>query len=287
MGYGHLRTSDVCAEDVWATRHLNLNLVRGTLIACKERNLLESNPLKSRFLVHGLTVCDISWQLPGGVGTNGVVAEVPQFTLMNFHGKMSAKCGNILQNVTTCGNISQNAATCAHSKQILQTVRDVFPSVKAPVVPTPSESRWIMILIILIILILIVIILLIILILIIILIRILILKAAGHVDAPRVITSTIISVTMVRSISEISSCCFGPRPETLAHWNPTSCQRKSTIKLRIRIHIGFETLKLRIRRLKLWKPTVAPSLVSLWYNIVITITLVLRWWWWWLVLLLP
>ena len=39
--------------------------------------------------------------------------------------------------------------------------------------------------------------------------------------------------------------------ETLAHWNPTSCQKTSTIDLS-----GFETLKLKIRRLKLWKPTV-------------------------------
>ena len=39
--------------------------------------------------------------------------------------------------------------------------------------------------------------------------------------------------------------------ETLAHWNPTSCQKTSTIGL-----FGFETLKLKIRRLKLWKPTV-------------------------------
>ena len=53
----------------------------------------------------------------------------------------------------------------------------------------------------------------------------------------------------VRSISEISSCfCWA---ETLAHWSPTSCQKTSTINL-----FGFETLKLKIRRLKLLKPTV-------------------------------
>ena len=39
--------------------------------------------------------------------------------------------------------------------------------------------------------------------------------------------------------------------ETLAHWNPTSCQKTSTIDF-----FGFETLKLKIRRLKSWKPTV-------------------------------
>ena len=35
--------------------------------------------------------------LPDGVGTDGVVAEVPQFTLMNFHGEMYAKCGRSSQ----------------------------------------------------------------------------------------------------------------------------------------------------------------------------------------------
>ena len=31
--------------------------------------------------------------------------------------------------------------------------------------------------------------------------------------------------------------------ETLAHWNPTSCQKKSTMNL-----FGFETVKIKIRR---------------------------------------
>ena len=34
-------------------------------------------------------------QFPGGVGTNGVVAEVPLFPTISLHGKMWAKCGNI------------------------------------------------------------------------------------------------------------------------------------------------------------------------------------------------
>ena len=65
--------------------------------------LLESNPLKSRILVRGLAIRPISlfWQLPDGVRTNGVVAEVPQFSLMNFHGNMWAKCGEIWQHVAT------------------------------------------------------------------------------------------------------------------------------------------------------------------------------------------
>ena len=53
----------------------------------------------------------------------------------------------------------------------------------------------------------------------------------------------------VRSISEISSCFLGPRPwhiEVRHRVNKTS-----TINL-----FGFETLNLKIRRLKLWKPTV-------------------------------
>ena len=37
-----------------------------------------------------------------GLGTNGVVAEVPQFPLINFHGKMWANHDNIWQYVTTC-----------------------------------------------------------------------------------------------------------------------------------------------------------------------------------------
>ena len=57
---------------------------------------------------------------------------------------------------------------------------------------------------------------------------------------------------MVRPISEISSCFFGPRP-----WHTEIRHRvnkkTSTINL-----FGFETLKLKIRRLKLWKPTVCP-----------------------------
>ena len=53
--------------------------------------------------------------------------------------------------------------------------------------------------------------------------------------------------------------------ETLSHWNPTSCQTKtSTINL-----FGFETLKLKIRRLKLWKPTVIRiSCMTSSYNII-------------------
>ena len=53
----------------------------------------------------------------------------------------------------------------------------------------------------------------------------------------------------VRSISEISSCFFGPRP-----WHIEIRHRvKKTSTMNM---FGFETLKLKIRRLKLWKPTV-------------------------------
>ena len=54
---------------------------------------------------------------------------------------------------------------------------------------------------------------------------------------------------MVRSISEISSCFFGPRPWHIEIRHRV--KRTSTINL-----FGFETLELKIRRLKLWKPTV-------------------------------
>ena len=51
-----------------------------------------------------------------------------------------------------------------------------------------------------------------------------------------------------RSISEISSCFFGPRP-----WH---IEIRHRVKKTSTIHyFGFETLKLKIRRFKLWKPT--------------------------------
>ena len=53
----------------------------------------------------------------------------------------------------------------------------------------------------------------------------------------------------LRSISEISSCFFGPRPWHIEIRHRV--KKTSTINL-----FGFETLKLKIRRLKLWKPTV-------------------------------
>ena len=56
--------------------------------------------------------------------------------------------------------------------------------------------------------------------------------------------------TWIRSISEISSCCFGPRPWHIEIRHRVN-KKTSTINL-----FGFETLKLKIRRLKLWKPTV-------------------------------
>ena len=56
----------------------------------------------------------------------------------------------------------------------------------------------------------------------------------------------------IRSISEISSCFFGPRPWHIEIRHRV--KKTSTINL-----FGFETLKLKIRRLKLWKPTVSTS----------------------------
>ena len=54
---------------------------------------------------------------------------------------------------------------------------------------------------------------------------------------------------LLRSISKVSSCFFGPRPWHIEIRHRV--QKTSTIDL-----FGFETLKLKIRRLKLWKPTV-------------------------------
>ena len=63
----------------------------------------------------------------------------------------------------------------------------------------------------------------------------------------------------VRSISEISSCFFRPRPWHIEIRHRV--KKTSTINL-----FGFETLKLKIRRLKLWKPTVRPIFKLRIYN---------------------
>ena len=64
----------------------------------------------------------------------------------------------------------------------------------------------------------------------------------------------------VRSIPENLSCFFGPRP-----WHIEIRHRvKKTSAFNL---FGFETLKLNIRRLKLWKPSVP-------YTITITVTIV-------------
>ena len=74
-------------------------------------------------------------RLPDGVGTNGVVAEVPQFPLMIFHGKMFATYDNIWQHVTTCDNILQNVATRAQSKRNLTKLKEMWPFCENPVCP--------------------------------------------------------------------------------------------------------------------------------------------------------
>ena len=53
----------------------------------------------------------------------------------------------------------------------------------------------------------------------------------------------------VRSVSETSSCFFWPRPWHIEIRHRV--EKTSAIDL-----LRFETLKLKIRRLKLWKPTV-------------------------------
>ena len=65
----------------------------------------------------------------------------------------------------------------------------------------------------------------------------------------RIIIS-IVTLLLLRSVSEISSGLFEPRPWHIEIRHRVK-QKTSTINL-----FGFETLKLQIRRLKLWKPTV-------------------------------
>ena len=63
----------------------------------------------------------------------------------------------------------------------------------------------------------------------------------------------LVLILILRSISEISSCFFGPRP-----WHIEIRHRVKKISA---INLfGFETLNLKIRRLKLWKPTVLITL---------------------------
>ena len=56
-------------------------------------------------------------------------------------------------------------------------------------------------------------------------------------------------IIIIQSISEISQCFFGPRLWHIEIRHRVT--KTSTMNL-----FGFETLKLTIRRLKLWKPTV-------------------------------
>ena len=46
-------------------------------------------------------------RLPDGAGTNGDFTEVPQITLMNFHGNMLANYENIWQHMTKCAHWNQ------------------------------------------------------------------------------------------------------------------------------------------------------------------------------------
>ena len=65
-------------------------------------------------------------------------------------------------------------------------------------------------------------------------------------------TAGFVAPSVLRSVSEISSCFFGPRP-----WHIEIRHRlkqTSTINL-----FGFETLELKIRRFKLWKATVSTN----------------------------
>ena len=70
-----------------------------------------------------------------------------------------------------------------------------------------------------------------------------------------VVVVVVLLLLLLRSISEISSCLFGPRPWHIEIRHRV--KKTSTINL-----FGFETLKLKIRILKLWKPTVLHYSIS-------------------------
>ena len=94
----------------------------------------EQMPVTDQALVY-------SHRLPDRVRTSGVVAEEPHFPLMNIHGKMRAKCGNMLQTVATCDKICQMWQHSRIGNNILPNIGKCDPCVKAPFVPTPSASR--------------------------------------------------------------------------------------------------------------------------------------------------
>ena len=74
---------------------------------------------------------------PDGIRTNGVVAEVPQFLLMNSREDVKkmwqhvATCGNMWQDVATCGN------TCKLKSKMWQSVGNLWPFCENPVCPDP------------------------------------------------------------------------------------------------------------------------------------------------------
>ena len=73
---------------------------------------------------------------------------------------------------------------------------------------------------------------------------------------------------ILQSISEISSCFFGPRP-----WHTEirhRVKKASTMNV-----FGFETLKLKIRRLKLWKPGVLLNRYTLLLLLLLSLVLLL------------
>ena len=75
----------------------------------------------------------------------------------------------------------------------------------------------------------------------------------------------------MRSISEISSCFLGRRPCTLK--SDIVSIKTTTMNL-----FGFEILKLKIRRLKLWKPTVVVPSVSAVFHVMFCRFTVLPFW---------
>ena len=81
-----------------------------------------------------------SYRLPDGAGTNGVVADVPRFPLVNCHRKVYATCDHTLQHVATCDNIWQHVARRAHIKQAMTTCTEMWPFCENPVCPDPVRK---------------------------------------------------------------------------------------------------------------------------------------------------
>ena len=91
-----------------------------------------------RFFVHRASpagVCFANASVLTAFRTNGVVTEVPQFPIINFHGTMWQACGSMRQHAR---HLQQNV--CTQSK-LWQHVWDLWHFCKQMIVLTLSGSR--------------------------------------------------------------------------------------------------------------------------------------------------